>query len=154
MATHSSTLAWKIPWTEKPGRLQSMGSQRVGHDWATSLSFFLFFHVASEPICMTSLSLNHLLKTLSPNVIILWVPGVKTSTYKFGEGTQFSFLMLCGQYLETLNNLSTNNFLAHAFSTSPWSLLNHWVYLCYSTLFMAVFHFLEWNDVSCINKRV
>ena len=38
MATHSSTLAWKIPWREKPGRLQSMGSQRVGHDWVTSLS--------------------------------------------------------------------------------------------------------------------
>ena len=38
MATHYSTLAWKIPWTEEPGRLQSMGSQRVGHDWATSLS--------------------------------------------------------------------------------------------------------------------
>ena len=37
MATHSSTLAWKIPWTEEPGRLQSMGSQRVGHDWATWL---------------------------------------------------------------------------------------------------------------------
>ena len=32
IATHSSTLAWKIPWTEEPGRLQSMGSQRVGHD--------------------------------------------------------------------------------------------------------------------------
>ena len=32
MATHSSTLAWKIPWTEEPGELQSMGSQRVGHD--------------------------------------------------------------------------------------------------------------------------
>ena len=32
MATHSSTLAWKMPWTEEPGRLQSMGSQRVGHD--------------------------------------------------------------------------------------------------------------------------
>ena len=40
MATHSSTLAWKIPWTEKPGRLHSMGSQRVGHDWATSLSLW------------------------------------------------------------------------------------------------------------------
>ena len=39
MATHSSTLAWKIPWTEEPGRLWSMGSQRVGHDWATSVSF-------------------------------------------------------------------------------------------------------------------
>ena len=38
MATHSSTLAWKIPWMEKPGRLQSMWSQRVRHDWATSLS--------------------------------------------------------------------------------------------------------------------
>ena len=37
MATHSSTLAWKIPWMEVPGRLQSMGSQRVRHDWATSL---------------------------------------------------------------------------------------------------------------------
>ena len=35
MATHSSTLAWKIPWTEEPGRLQSMGRRRVGHDIAT-----------------------------------------------------------------------------------------------------------------------
>ena len=40
MATHSSTLAWKISWTEEPGRLQSMGLQRVGHKWATSLRFF------------------------------------------------------------------------------------------------------------------
>ena len=39
MATHSGTLAWKIPWTEDLVRLQSMGSQRVGHDWATSLTF-------------------------------------------------------------------------------------------------------------------
>ena len=38
MASHASTLAWKIPWVEEPGRLQSMGSLRVGHDWATSLS--------------------------------------------------------------------------------------------------------------------
>jgi len=38
MAPHSSTLAWKIPWMEEPGRLQSMGLQRVRHDWATSLS--------------------------------------------------------------------------------------------------------------------
>ena len=40
MAIHSSTLAWKIPWMEEPDKLQSMGSQRVGHDWATSLSLF------------------------------------------------------------------------------------------------------------------
>ena len=38
MANHSSIVAWKIPWTEEPDRLQSMGSQRVGHDWATSLT--------------------------------------------------------------------------------------------------------------------
>ena len=44
MASHSSTLAWKIPWTEEPGRLQSMGLLRVGHDWATSLSLFTFMH--------------------------------------------------------------------------------------------------------------
>ena len=41
MAPHSSTLAWKIPWMEEPGRLQSMGSLLVGHDWATSLSLSL-----------------------------------------------------------------------------------------------------------------
>ena len=44
MAPHSSTLAWKIPWMEEPGRLQSMGWLRVGHDWATSLSLFTFMH--------------------------------------------------------------------------------------------------------------
>ena len=55
MAPHSSTLAWKIPWTEKPGRLQSMGSQRVGHNWATSLThrsfefnvyIFMFYYLS------------------------------------------------------------------------------------------------------------
>ena len=44
MALHSSTLAWKIPWMEEPGRLQSMGLPRVGHDWETSLSLFTFIH--------------------------------------------------------------------------------------------------------------
>ena len=44
MAPHSSTLAWKIPWTEEPGGLHSMGSLRVGHNWATSLSLFTFMH--------------------------------------------------------------------------------------------------------------
>ena len=44
METHSSTLALKIPWTEEPGMLQSRGSQRVRHDWATSLSLFTSMH--------------------------------------------------------------------------------------------------------------
>ena len=42
MATHSSILAWRIPWTEEPGRLQTIGSQRVGHDWMTTLSLSFF----------------------------------------------------------------------------------------------------------------
>ena len=56
MATDSSTLAWRIPWTEEPGRLQSMGSLRVGHDWATSLSLFTFMHWRRKwqptPVCL------------------------------------------------------------------------------------------------------
>ena len=44
LAPHSSTLAWKIPWTEEPGRLQSLELLRVGHNWATSLSLFNFVH--------------------------------------------------------------------------------------------------------------
>ena len=44
MAPHSSTLAWKIPWKEEPGGLQSMGSLRVGHDSVTSFSLFTFMH--------------------------------------------------------------------------------------------------------------
>ena len=44
MATYSSALVWKTPWTEEAGRLQSIGSLRVGHDWATSLSLFTLMH--------------------------------------------------------------------------------------------------------------
>ena len=44
MASHSITLAWKIPWTKEPGRLQSMGSLVVGHNWTMSLSLFTFMH--------------------------------------------------------------------------------------------------------------
>ena len=55
MATRSSTLAWKIPWTEEPGGLQSMGSQRVVHDWATSLASLLKI---SFPITATSMFIN------------------------------------------------------------------------------------------------
>ena len=53
MATCSSTLAWKIPWTEEPGRLPSMGPQRVGHDWVTSLRLWLT--LVSFPLSPSSL---------------------------------------------------------------------------------------------------
>ena len=53
MATHSSTLAWKIPWMEETDRLRSMGSQRVRHDCVTSFSLFTFHFHALEKAMAT-----------------------------------------------------------------------------------------------------
>ena len=67
MAIHSSTLAWKIPWTEEPERLQSMESQRVGHNWATSLHYCYFLaHPSGGFVCInkwmwTHIPISHLL---------------------------------------------------------------------------------------------
>ena len=64
MATHSSVLAWRIPWTEEPGRLQSTGSQRVGHDWsdlagthACILTGMRWHHIFKKLILQVSLPL-------------------------------------------------------------------------------------------------
>ena len=65
MAPHSSALAWRIPWTEEPGGLQSMGSWIVGHDWATSLSLFTFhFHALEKEMATHS------------NVLAWRIPGI------------------------------------------------------------------------------
>ena len=72
MATHSSILAWRIPWTEEPGRLQSMGSQRVGHDWATSLSLSLviqWIHIRTAKGLGRGKA-----KTTTKNVLAIWDP--------------------------------------------------------------------------------
>ena len=52
MATHSSILAWGVLWTEEPGRLQSMGSQRVGHDWVTNTFTLGLFHIVTYQLCV------------------------------------------------------------------------------------------------------
>ena len=66
MAIHSSILAWKIPWMEEPDRLQSMGSQRVRHDWATSLSLFTLTFTshswANVYVCVWTLEIHSLSK--------------------------------------------------------------------------------------------
>ena len=72
MTTHSSTLAWKIPWTEEPNRLQSMGWQRVRHDWVTSLHFT--FHQSLEwRVCpiLTTICSNSFLDFMEPLMIML-----------------------------------------------------------------------------------
>jgi len=67
MAIHSRTTAWKIPRTEEPGRLQSMGSQRVGHDWATSLSLYIcnpWGHKESDVTERLHYTISHLKKNI------------------------------------------------------------------------------------------
>ena len=67
MATHSSTLAWKIPWMEGPGKLQSTGSQRVWHNWATSLS--LFFNNSADRKYWKKWDIKHKLSLTGPSTM-------------------------------------------------------------------------------------
>ena len=88
LATHSSTFAWRIPWKEEPGRLQSMGLQRVGHDWATSLHFEVFGIIsvimAGLTWCLeTCLSLLILFFDIEDYFIYMWVSGQRTYLYPF-----------------------------------------------------------------------
>ena len=72
-ATHSSIHAWKIPWIEEPGGLQSMGSQRVGHDWVTELNWtdpILVFFFWLTSLCIIGCRFIHLIRTVS-NVFLL-----------------------------------------------------------------------------------
>ena len=66
MAPYSNTLAWKIPWTEEPGRLQSMGSWRVGHDWATSPFTFHFHTLEKEMTAHSSILAWRIPRTEEP----------------------------------------------------------------------------------------
>ena len=97
MATHSSILAWRIPWTEEPGRLQSMGSQRVGH--RTWLSDFISFF------------LSRLLPSLGIATI---TPISSRSCFQFaGVYTQkwnCSSVSFCSYYLLITNNFNANIF--------------------------------------------
>ena len=81
MSTHSSILAWKIPWMEKPGRLQSVGSQRVGHDWVPSLSFkhalLPHLYIKIDTICMTPNLL--MFYTMSENYFVNYCINVHAS---------------------------------------------------------------------------
>ena len=76
MATHSITLAWKIPWTEESGRLQSMGSWRVGYNWTTSFSLFTFMHWRRKPMT------NH------SNILAWRIPGAEEPSCLPGGHTE------------------------------------------------------------------
>ena len=76
MATHSNILAWRIPWTEEPGGLQSMQLQRVKHNWVTNMLTLV-----------TLFNLIPTLKTLVPNMITLWnTEGLELREMNFLQG--------------------------------------------------------------------
>ena len=69
MTTHSSILAWRIPWTEDLGGPQSMGSQRVGHNWATNTFFFFFFSPEAKGcVCFAGKIQNQLISIIPPKL--------------------------------------------------------------------------------------
>ena len=82
MATHSSILAWKIPWTEEPGRLQFMGLQRVGHDWETSLHYLLSWAISLG--MSTAFQIESLFPPLEKKKKRYWLP-VLTTCPNLGE---------------------------------------------------------------------
>ena len=92
MATYSNILAWKIPWMEKPGRLQSMGSLRVGHNWATSLSlgnniWILSFDTCSYfffPLCFGLSAHFSLLQSKHHGILITLKMNVFHASKKLG----------------------------------------------------------------------
>ena len=98
MATHSSILTWEIPWTEEPGRLQSMGSQRIRHDWATN-SFTL-----PEPIILpfcSSSSWIYQPQQSTPCMLswFLLVHIIQVIQVPQHLGVNNPFLLLCGAIL-------------------------------------------------------
>ena len=72
MATHSSILAWKIPWTEKPGEPQSMGSQRVGHDGVTKHTWWEYVQFSSVQFSRSVVS-----DSLQPHESHVYIPGCR-----------------------------------------------------------------------------
>ena len=90
MAPHSSTLAWKIPWMEEPGRLQSMGLLRVGHNWATSFTFH--FHALEKEMATHS-------SILAWRIPGTEEPGGLPSVGSHGVGHEWSDLAAAAAYI-------------------------------------------------------
>ena len=126
MATHSSILAWRIPWTEKPGGLQSTGSQRVGHDWATSLSLgYVGLSCSMWDLSLQSMDFSlvvaHGLKSTGPVAVAHGIRSPGSVAVVHGLSTlEWSWwatlaLMFCNLPLELqcgkLHHFNTHNFL-------------------------------------------
>ena len=72
LATHSSIFAWRIPWTEEPGKLQSMGWQKVGHDWASNIFTFSTQQRAGKHLCYYSHTQQGHTCVIISGLVLLW----------------------------------------------------------------------------------
>ena len=86
--THSSILAWRIPWTEGSGGLQSMGSQRAGHDWAINSFTFHFHRYSKYPSCLL---LIHMVTTVSFNTAAQSPGEIRKQTDAWAQPSKFWF---------------------------------------------------------------
>ena len=143
MATHCSALAWKIPWTEEPGRLQSMGSQRVTHDWVTSLTVVRLDN--KRPFFW------HILKSywifIYVHVVFCWVMIVKelSSRHSLWSGGSYWQMKTWPRYLPfTLPSLSSfllPPFLSFSLGTSfPSRYIGHDIYVFTQILYCHNLH--------------
>ena len=108
MSSHSSILAWRIPWTEEPDRLQSMGSQRIGHDWVTNTFIFIEGQkVGSGPISGTLCPFPNIVGLMLP-LISIWSYPVHKYTMPYFE--VLSLRCVCGGCY-SLNE--PNSYLSH-----------------------------------------
>ena len=112
MAPHSSTLAWKIPWTEEPGRLQSMGSLRVGHDWAT---FTFHFHALEKEMATHS-------SVLAWRIPGTEEPGGLSSLGSHRVGHDWSDLAAAAAELEISRRMGNRKFLGILKVICPWKM--------------------------------
>ena len=126
MATHSSILAWKISWTEEPGGLQCMGSQRVGHDWATNT--YAFWGREPQKRCNLSASFtSFVIDTMIEFLLLRW--HVRLFTVK-----SLSF------FLWFINILVGDTF--------------RWCKSCLYSCFFSRCHPLTSVSITCVSKKV
>ena len=133
-APHSSTLAWKIPWTEEPARLQSIGSLRVGHDWATSLSLFTFMHWRRK---------------WQPTPVFLPGESQRQWTPLYGvTQSQTRLKQLSSSSSNAFKITETSNFLSFSISSSIW---DGFLFLRYnkSLCFLLQQFCPSWNSIWC-----
>ena len=147
MATHSSIPARKMPWTEEPGRVQSMGSQRVRHDWATSLSFYPALHLLASNLNLISHSPGTLLHKslfyiffIKMNWVLLhlWLKICETFFLYFQPLSLHWFNLSLKTSPPVKNTLFCNNTLyCSSFSKEWYSFLVSASLLCFNRLFLG-----------------